>query len=95
MMHWFFWGFPYFMGSLHLIGLIIFILVIAFFIFLFTRRGDIGCSGIHTHQTHSMDEGVHEKEKKDDEALNTIRKLYAKGEISEEEYEKRKRNLEK
>jgi uncharacterized membrane protein len=42
-----------------------------------------------------MDEGVHEKEKKDDEALNTIRKLYAKGEISEEEYEKRKRNLEK
>ena len=95
MMHWFFLGFPYFMGSWHLVWLVIFIAVIIFFNFLFTRGDYMGCSGVHTHPAHFMDEEVHEKREKNDEALNMIRKLYAKGEISEEEYEKRKRNLER
>jgi len=91
MMHWFYGGFPFFMAGWHFFGVFLFIVFIIFLIVLATRGSHMGC-GRHFYRHYHSDDSSYKEE---DEALRIVRNLYAEGKISEEEFERRKRNLEK
>lgn len=87
MCHWFF-GFPFWMGGFGWIWMILgIIFIVSLIILLFFRRGYYGCS-MHHH-------GYNHYHKDYDDPLEILKRMYAKGEISEEEYEKRRKNIEK
>lgn len=87
MCHWFF-GFPLLLGGFGWIWMILgVILIVGLIILLFSRREYLGCS-MHHHD--------HEHYRKDyDDSIEILKRMYLRGEISEEEYEKRRKNLEK
>lgn len=91
MMHWFFGSFPFFMVGWHFFGAILFIVFVIFLIVLATRGSYMRC-GRHCYRHYHSDNSAYKEE---DESLRIVRNLYAEGKISEEEYEKRKKNLEK
>ncbi|MFU2158567.1 SHOCT domain-containing protein [Caldisericum sp. AR60] len=87
MMHWFwfgnpYWGYPAFFGGF---GIIFMILVWVFFIALIILlvRGTLFGLRRHRHTCYYHD----------DEALQILKRLYAEGKITEEEFEKKKREL--
>lgn len=87
MCHWFF-GFPFWMGGFGWIWMILgIIFIVSLIILLFFRRGYYGCSMHHHNYEH------HHKDY--DDPLEILKRMYVKGEISEEEYEKRRKNIEK
>lgn len=85
MCHLFYW-FPFFMGGFGWLWIVIGLILIVGLIILFTRKFDFGCmmhDSEHTHRIH------------DEDPITILKRMYAKGEISEEEYEKRRKNIEK
>lgn len=85
----FFFGFPFFYGWFGWIWMIVgFIIIMVLISVIFLRKNYIG----YITHTHDHIEG-HNNE--NEEFIKILKRMYVKGEISEEEYEKRKRNLEK
>jgi len=87
MCHWFF-GFPFLMGGFGWIWMFLgVIFIIGLIILLFSRKGFYGFSMYHSdHEHHKRDY---------DDPIEILKRMYARGEISEGEYEKRRKNLEK
>jgi len=84
--HWFY-GIPFFMGGFGWVWMILgVILIVGLIILIFSRRGYLGCSTHHNHTYHYRDY---------EDPIEILKRMYARGEISEEEYEKRRKNLEK
>lgn len=84
MCHLFYW-FPFFMGGFGWIWMIIGLILIIGLIILFVRKVNFSCM---------MHDSQHNHDLYDDEPIKILKRMYAKGEISEEEYEKRRKKLE-
>jgi putative membrane protein len=76
------WGMmgPGMMGGLMMIPMVLFWGLIIWGIIALTRGAWHGC-GIHSHSEH------------EDSALNVLKRRYARGEISKEEFEEKKKDL--
>lgn len=85
MCHLFYW-FPFFIGGFGWVWMIIGLILIVGLIILFIRKVNFGCIMHDSGHTHNIN---------DEDPIKILKRMYAKGEISEEEYEKRKKNLEK
>jgi uncharacterized membrane protein len=82
MMHWWFWGLPFlgtpmYFGRLRMLLMILFWVIFIGLIFLLVR--------VHCHYYHNHYE--------ENEALQILKRLYAEGKISEEEFERRKKKI--
>jgi len=89
MMHWWFWGLPFlgtpmYFGGLGMLLMILFWVIVIGLIFLLIRGTAYGFRG-HCHYYHDHYE--------ENEALQILKRLYAEGKISEEEFERRKKKI--
>lgn len=85
MCHWFF-GFPFFMGGFVWIWIIFgVILMIGLLIFIFSRRDCYKSFMYHDHKSHYKDY---------EDPIEILKRMYIKGEINEEEYEKKRKIIE-
>ena len=82
-----FYWYPFFMGGFGWFWMIIgLILIVGLIAILLSRKFNFGCMMHDTEHSHS---------KHEEDPIKILKRMYAKGEISEEEYEKRRKNIEK